>query len=267
MMVVISDTVMRDTSSPSIAMILSPGLMLSARTDEVLTPDTTVPLASVLFARMIPSFPGGATTVTFDLLAIEEEEDVVLLPPLDVLLELEFRPMLPTDRSPAPPPPAPNPAAPPASTLSTATAAAPPPPTPRSLPTMASCISSRSRSFATERLCSDICDRVDLADRCEYLDARELRLPTESPEDRCRPEDLSRRDRWDRWDLCERWDLWDLFPVDDLDRVERPLRDSRSAAMPRGPRAPVTSSKSQELVSPLSDPSSSSSSSSSESRE
>ena len=38
----------------------------SASTLLVLTPDITVPRASVLLARMIPSFPSGATTVALD---------------------------------------------------------------------------------------------------------------------------------------------------------------------------------------------------------
>lgn len=63
MIVVISDTVMRETSSPSIATIRSPGLTFSAKTDDVRTPETTVPLLSALLAKMIPNLPGGATTV------------------------------------------------------------------------------------------------------------------------------------------------------------------------------------------------------------
>ena len=73
MIVVISDTVIRLTSSPSIAMILSPGEIFSAKTLEVLTPETTVPFESALLAKMIPSFPGGATTDALLLLAIEDE--------------------------------------------------------------------------------------------------------------------------------------------------------------------------------------------------
>jgi hypothetical protein len=63
MMVVISETVMRLTSSPSIATILSPGEICSAMTELVRTPDTTVPRESARLARMIPSLPGGAMMV------------------------------------------------------------------------------------------------------------------------------------------------------------------------------------------------------------
>jgi hypothetical protein len=52
-MVVISETVMRLTSSPSIATMRSPGEILSAKTLLVRTPDTTVPLESALLARMM----------------------------------------------------------------------------------------------------------------------------------------------------------------------------------------------------------------------
>lgn len=72
MIVVISETVMRLTSSPSIAMMRSPGDTFSAKTLEVRTPETTVPLESALLAKMIPIFPGGATTVTLLRLDIEE---------------------------------------------------------------------------------------------------------------------------------------------------------------------------------------------------
>ena len=60
MIVVISDTVIRLTSSPSIATIRSPGEIFSDKTLEDLTPETTVPFESALFARMIPNLPGGA---------------------------------------------------------------------------------------------------------------------------------------------------------------------------------------------------------------
>jgi hypothetical protein len=63
MIVVISDTVMRLTSSPSIATIRSPGEICSAMTELVRTPDTTVPRESARFARIMPSFPGGAMMV------------------------------------------------------------------------------------------------------------------------------------------------------------------------------------------------------------
>jgi hypothetical protein len=63
MMVVISETVMRLTSSPSMATMRSPGEILSAKTLLVRTPDTTVPLESALLARMMPNLPRGATTV------------------------------------------------------------------------------------------------------------------------------------------------------------------------------------------------------------
>mmetsp|Transcript_22710 Transcript_22710/g.34344 ORF Transcript_22710/g.34344 Transcript_22710/m.34344 type:complete len:89 (-) Transcript_22710:2165-2431(-) len=48
----------------------SPGEILSANTDDVRTPDTTVPFESALFARMIPSLPGGAITEILLLLVI-----------------------------------------------------------------------------------------------------------------------------------------------------------------------------------------------------
>lgn len=73
-MVVISLTVIRLTSSPSMATMRSPGEIRSTRTLEVRTPETTVPFESALLARMIPSFPGGATTVVFDRRTTDDDE-------------------------------------------------------------------------------------------------------------------------------------------------------------------------------------------------
>jgi hypothetical protein len=73
MMVVISLTVIRLTSSPSMATILSPGEIRSTRTLEVRTPDTTVPFESALLAKMIPSLPDGAITVILERLTTTEE--------------------------------------------------------------------------------------------------------------------------------------------------------------------------------------------------
>ena len=58
--VVISLTVIKLTSSPSIATIRSPGEIRSTRALLDRTPETTVPRASALLARMIPSRPAGA---------------------------------------------------------------------------------------------------------------------------------------------------------------------------------------------------------------
>jgi hypothetical protein len=124
MMVVISETVISETSSPSIATIRSPGEIFSAITELVRTPETTVPLPSALLTRMIPSFPAGANTVMrvrlaelFDLLPLGRVADRRELPPT-LVPEVAFS----------------------------------------ADPTMASCISSRSKSFATDRDCSDICE-------------------------------------------------------------------------------------------------------------
>lgn len=53
-------------------MILSPGAILSTNALDALTPDTTVPFASALFAKIMPSFPGGAMTVTLLLLEVDD---------------------------------------------------------------------------------------------------------------------------------------------------------------------------------------------------
>lgn len=66
MIVVISLTFIPPTSSPSISTMRSPGLTLSARTDDVRTPLTTVPRESVRLASMMPSLPGGAMTSDLD---------------------------------------------------------------------------------------------------------------------------------------------------------------------------------------------------------
>lgn len=159
MMVVISETVIRLTSSPSIATILSPGEIRSTNTLEVRTPETTVPLESALLARMIPNFPGGATIVVFDLLTTSDEappdcvcrcrllEDlrplrVEALDPPPKLAPLEMR--LEADDA-----------------IGSLSASLLP------LPTMASCISSRNKSFATLRLCSVIWLKKDLVERWE----------------------------------------------------------------------------------------------------
>mmetsp|Transcript_6909 Transcript_6909/g.15085 ORF Transcript_6909/g.15085 Transcript_6909/m.15085 type:complete len:329 (-) Transcript_6909:177-1163(-) len=63
MMALISSAVIPLTSSPSMAIMRSPGLILSARPEERRTAETTVPFDSILSARVIPSFPGGTTTV------------------------------------------------------------------------------------------------------------------------------------------------------------------------------------------------------------
>ena len=153
--VVISLTVIRLTSSPSIAMMRSPGDIRSTRTLEVRTPETTVPFESALFARMIPSFPGGATMVVLDRRTTEEVVLVFLLVALEDLRPerpevLDVPPKLMPLETPA----VGNPLA---SLL---------------LPTMANCISKRNKSLATLRLCSDICDKKDLVERWEYLLAR-----------------------------------------------------------------------------------------------
>mmetsp|Transcript_11109 Transcript_11109/g.14622 ORF Transcript_11109/g.14622 Transcript_11109/m.14622 type:complete len:239 (-) Transcript_11109:680-1396(-) len=151
-MVVISLTVIRLTSSPSIAIMRSPGLIFSTNTEDVRTPLTTVPLASALLAKMIPNFPGGAKTLTLVFLTpcvmpeavlrcvrwearlLRDARDVrdvplILLPDMD------------PDSMPRPP-------APPA-----------PPPLFSVDPTMANCISNLNKSFATLFDCSDICDK------------------------------------------------------------------------------------------------------------
>ena len=161
MIVVISLTVMRLTSSPSIATMRSPGEIRSTRTLEVRTPDTTVPFESALLARIIPSFPGGATIVILDRRTTEEEfaadED-------DILLLLDaFRLADRADARDIPPKLAlldptrvctPCTGIPSTSRLS-----------PLLEPTIASCISNLNKSFATLLLCSDICDKKDLVDR------------------------------------------------------------------------------------------------------
>mmetsp|Transcript_27553 Transcript_27553/g.58957 ORF Transcript_27553/g.58957 Transcript_27553/m.58957 type:complete len:231 (+) Transcript_27553:509-1201(+) len=230
MMVVISLTVIRLTSSPSIATMRSPGEIRSTRTLEVRTPDTTVPFESALLARMIPSFPGGATIVIFDRRTTEEEAN----PALDEerLLE-DFRP---DDRAEALDPPprlVPLETRPDDDTTGMPSASL----LLLLLPTMASCISNRSKSFATLRLCSDICDKKDLVDRWEYRLVRLPWLSTLRSEDRCRLEPVLRPDRL-RLPVAE--DLSDLAPWEFLDLLDRPLRDSRSAAIPTGPIAPVT---------------------------
>jgi hypothetical protein len=140
MIVVISLTVMRLTSSPSIATIRSPGVMVSANTLVVRTPETTVPRESALLAKIIPSLPGGAWTVMRLRRAVAGrrlEELGVVAVAATAVRPTRDRPMLRSSPEVVPPPP-------------TAVAAGPPE------PTMANCISNRSKSLATLRLCSDI---------------------------------------------------------------------------------------------------------------
>lgn len=86
MMEVISETVMRLTSSPSIATIRSPGETLSTSALLVRTPETTVPLESALLAKIIPSLPGGASTVTRLLRELDDDiRRLLLLPPVPPL--------------------------------------------------------------------------------------------------------------------------------------------------------------------------------------
>lgn len=199
MMVVISLTVIRLTSSPSIATIRSPGEIRSTNTDEVRTPETTVPFESDLLARMIPSFPGGATTVILCRRTTEEEDGDTAwraeMPPVD------FRP---EDRAEALDPP---PRLAPLDMRADEDATGSPSASVALLlfPTMANCISSRSKSFATLRLCSDICDKKDLVERWEYRLVRLPRLSTlASPRCRLDPA-LCRLDR-------RRLLLRDFFP-------------------------------------------------------
>jgi len=162
MMVVISLTVIRLTSSPSMAMMRSPGEIRSTKTLEVRTPETTVPFESALLARMIPSFPGGATMVVLDLLTTEDAVlEVCLFMPLldlrpDLAEVLEVPPRL----------------APLDTWFDEVAAVVGNPLASLLLPTMASCISNRNKSLATLRLCSDICDKNDFVERWEYLLAR-----------------------------------------------------------------------------------------------
>ena len=139
-MVVISETVMRLTSSPSMATMRSPGEIVSAKTLLVRTPETTVPRESALLARMIPNFPGGAMTVMRLRRAVPP---LPLLNRLLLLLPLRLRRL---------------------ERLFRGCGSSPPPP--EGL-TMASCISSRNKSLATERLCSGICEMYEREDRCE----------------------------------------------------------------------------------------------------
>mmetsp|Transcript_11936 Transcript_11936/g.28315 ORF Transcript_11936/g.28315 Transcript_11936/m.28315 type:complete len:270 (+) Transcript_11936:476-1285(+) len=230
MMVVISLTVIRLTSSPSIATMRSPGEIRSTSTLDVRTPETTVPLESALLARMIPSFPGGATMVVFDRRTTEEDDVEAACRELLPLVDLR-----PEDRAEARDPPprlaalemraddeVPTMGFPSASLAALLL-----------FPTIANCISSRSRSLATLRLCSDICDKNDFVERWEYLLVRLLWLST-LRSDRCRLERVERRR------LLLREALFDFPPWEFLDRFDRPLRDSRSAVIPTGPMAPVT---------------------------
>jgi len=78
---VISDTLILLTSYESISMIRSPGETLSAKGLCVRTLDTTIPLVCVLFTKIMPSFPAGATTVRFTGLVMEFfERDSVIFP-------------------------------------------------------------------------------------------------------------------------------------------------------------------------------------------
>lgn len=160
--VVISATVILLTSSPSTAVIRSPGCNLSTRTDEDLTPDITVPFVSNLLARMIPNLPGGAMIVILllrDACCWCELFWEVLRDDLEVL-PTECAPLYDPKRL------------------------------PRELPemellvlfgltltlvlsvepTMANCISSLNKSFATDRLASDMCDKCDLVDLLDLCD-------------------------------------------------------------------------------------------------
>lgn len=245
MMVVISLTVIRLTSSPSIATMRSPGEIRSTRTLEVRTPETTVPFESALLARMIPSFPGGATIVVFDRRTTEVVDDEAEA----CCRECEARPLEDLrldDRTEAlDPPPRLAPldmrvddgmttGIPSASIIVLVLLFL------LLLPTMASCISSRNKSLATLRLCSDICDKKDLVERWEYRLARLPWLSTlRSDRFWCRREPLVLREDRRRLPATED-DLSDLPPWEFLDRFDRPLRDSRSAAIPTGPMAPVT---------------------------
>ena len=135
MIVVISDTVILLTSSPSIAMIRSPGVTLSTRGLDVLTPETTVPFESALFAKIIPNFPGGAVTVTLILFERDdalERGDMYGLRPVRLRLEEVLMLLGPVF----------------AVTATTGKSSR----FSWCEPTIASCISNRRRSFATVRL-------------------------------------------------------------------------------------------------------------------
>lgn len=247
MIAVICETTKRLTSSPSIATIRSPGRTRPCTGLDVRTSETTVPRPSDRFARMTPSFPRGAMTVAL----VRWDGDGVVLPPArggGGGGNATAAPLDPDEKSLG------------VGDLTASLSA---------FPSIESCVSSRSRSFATLRLSWDICDICEARDRrLPRLEARLPRLPTLRSELlrlllgcwplRLDPPDLV--DLCDREDLRDPPDLFDLFDRDErpdrLEAFDRPERDSRSHDDARGPRVSATASKSHGFSMPTSDPSS-----------